>query len=214
MAVRGHPITIVGCGPGSVDCLTVEAIRAVESADVLVGAGRLLEMFPQSNSERIVVGADIERALDGIASRCGSKRIAVLVTGDPGLCSLAQPVIRRFGRGMCEVIPGISSVQVAFARVGVDWYGARIISLHGREPDASRQALLSEQKLAILTEGSGSLPWVAGLAGSMGDDVRVFVCEDLTLENEQIRQVEPSDLKRIDISTRTIVLLIKGSIAR
>jgi precorrin-6y C5,15-methyltransferase (decarboxylating) CbiE subunit len=211
MAVELHPITIVGCGPGSVDCMTVEAIRAVESADVLVGANRLLEMFPQSNCERIAVGANIEQALDKIASQCGSKRIAVLVTGDPGLCSLAQPVIRRFGREMCKVIPGISSVQVAFARVGVDWYGARIISVHGRKPDAPCDTL-SEEKIAILTEGSVSLSWIAELAKSMKNDVRIFICEDLTLENEQIRQVEPSDLTLITISTRTIVLLIKGSI--
>lgn len=211
MAIDGHPITIVGCGPGSVDCLTVEAIRAVESADVLVGARRLLEMFPQSGSERIAVGADIERALDEVASRCGSKRIAVLVTGDPGLCSLAQPVIRRFGREMCKVIPGISSVQVAFARVGVDWYGAKIISVHGREPD---EVLHPEDKFAILTEGTASLPWVANFAEGMGNDVQVFVCEDLTLENERIRQVEPSHLAGTAISTRTIVLLIKGNIMR
>ncbi|MHB9038077.1 MAG: precorrin-6y C5,15-methyltransferase (decarboxylating) subunit CbiE [Armatimonadota bacterium] len=212
MAVEARPITIVGCGPGSLDCMTVEAIRAVESADVLVGAKRLLEMFPQSSAERIAVGADIERALDEIASRCGSKRIAVLVTGDPGLCSLAQPVIRRFGMEMCKVIPGISSVQVAFARVGVDWYGARIVSVHGRKPDDSYETLLSEEKIAILTEGSTSLAWVAELAAHMTNDIRVFVCEDLTLENERIRRVEPSDLAHITISTRTVVLLIKGSI--
>lgn len=214
MTVEGPPITIVGCGPGSIGCLTMEAIRAIESADVLVGAGRLLEMFPQSSSERIAVRVDIERALDEIASRCGSKRIAVLVTGDPGLCSLAQPVIRRFGRDKCRVIPGISSVQMAFARVGVDWYGARIISVHGRQPDASREALSCEEKVAILTEGTGSLPWVAELAESMGTDAHIIVCEDLTLESERIRKIEHSDLTRIDISTRTIVLLIKGSIMR
>ncbi|MHB1455346.1 MAG: precorrin-6y C5,15-methyltransferase (decarboxylating) subunit CbiE [Armatimonadota bacterium] len=213
MEVAENRIVIVGCGPGSMDCMTLAAIRAVDSADVLVGAGRLLGMFSQSNAEQIVVGADIERSLDEISQRCGSKRIAVLVTGDPGLCSLAQPVIRRFGREMCRVIPGISSVQAAFACIGVDWYGAKIVSIHGRDPGASREQLICEEKIAILTEDATSLQWVAKLAAGMGSDIRIFVCENLTLENEQIRQVELADLTYIDISTRTIVLLIKGSIA-
>lgn len=211
MAIDGRQITIVGCGPGSTDCMTVEALRVVESAEVLVGARRLLDAFPQVDCERVAVGADIEAALDEIASRRESRRVVVLVTGDPGLCSLAQPVIRRFGREMCGVIPGISSVQVAFARAGVDWYGAKIVSVHGREPDCSLEALASEDKIAVLTEGTASLPWVAELARAMGEGTRVFLCENLTLENEQVRQVAPSDLTSTAISTRTIVLLIKGT---
>jgi cobalt-precorrin-7 (C5)-methyltransferase len=211
MAIDGYPITIVGCGPGSADCMTVEAICAVGSADVLVGAKRLLEILPKCPAERITVGADIEAALDQIETRRGSKRVAVLVTGDPGLCSLAQPVIKRFGRKACKVIPGVSSVQVAFARVGVDWYGARIVSVHGREPNVSQESLACEEKIAVLTEGAGSLPWVADLAGHM-DDVRVFLCEDLTLDSEKVSQVDPSDLKDLEISSRTVVLLIKGNV--
>jgi cobalt-precorrin-7 (C5)-methyltransferase len=211
MAIDGYPIIIVGCGPGSPDCLTAEAIRAVGAADALVGAKRLLEMFPQNGSERIAVGADIEGVLGEIAARRGSKRVAILVTGDPGLCSFAQPVIRRFGRDACRVIPGISSVQVAFARVGVDWYGARVVSVHGREPGVTPESLVSEDKIAILCEGTASLPWVADVVGNM-ENARVFLCEDLTLESERIREAEPSGLRDTEISTRTVVLLIKGSV--
>lgn len=209
MVVDNHPITIVGCGPGSADCLTIEAMRAVEAADVLVGAKRLLGLFPGNKAEKLEVGADIDRVLSEIAARYDSRRIVVLVTGDPGLCSLAQPVIRRFGRSACKVIPGISSVQVAFARVGVDWYGAAIASVHGRDLDLSLEHLSSCGKIAILTEGSKSLAQVAELVRALRHSFRVFVCEDLTLENEQIRQVDAVDLPGLDISTRTIVLLIK-----
>lgn len=210
MAIGKRHITIVGCGPGSMDCLTGEAVRAIESAEVLVGAKRLLDMFPDSGAERIEVGTYIERALDEIGDRQTSKKVAVLVTGDPGLCSLARPVIRQFGREACRIIPGISSVQVAFARVGVDWYGSRVVSVHGREPDASLETLAAERKIAILTEGTASLSWAADLASKM-EDVRVFICEDLTLESERVRDINVSALRSAEVSSRTIVLLIKGS---
>jgi cobalt-precorrin-7 (C5)-methyltransferase len=210
MVTGGKLITIIGCGPGSVDCLTGEAIRAIESAEVLVGAKRLLDMFPDGAAERIEAGAYVDRALDEIGALHISKKVAVLVTGDPGVCSLAQPIIRQFGRQACRIIPGISSVQVAFARVGIDWYGAKLISIHGREPDTSIESLAAEHKIAVLTEGSASLPWIAELAAGM-TDARVFLCEDLTLETERVREVNMSALRSEQISSRTIALLIKGT---
>jgi precorrin-6B methylase 1 len=77
---------------------------------VLVGARCLLDLFSDAGAERIAVDADIERVLDGIEKRRGFKRIVVLVTGDPGLFSLAQPVIRRFGRrgGIDPLYPGFN----------------------------------------------------------------------------------------------------------
>ena len=46
-----------------------------------------------------------------IEQRTDCKNIAVLVTGDPGIFSLARLVIERFGREQCRVIPGISSIS-------------------------------------------------------------------------------------------------------
>ena len=96
------PITIAGCGPGALEYVTPAALHAIEQAEVLVGARRLLETFPRVAAERIVVGADVHKALDAMAKHVGRRRIVVLVTGDPGLCSLARPVIRGFGRDACR----------------------------------------------------------------------------------------------------------------
>ena len=128
------PITIAGCGPGSLDSVTPVARHAIEQAQVLVGAKRLLDSFPNVAAERIIVGANIAQSLDAIAAHMGQRRIVVLVTGDPGLCSLARPVIRRFGRAACRVIPGISSVHAAFASLGIDWQNARVLSAHDTAP--------------------------------------------------------------------------------
>jgi precorrin-6B methylase 1 len=100
--VKGIRILIVGCGPGSPDYLTPAARRAAEGADVLVGAAHLLELFPGARAERIAVTGEIDSLLDEVAARCILGRVAVLVTGDPGLYSLARPVLSRFGREMCE----------------------------------------------------------------------------------------------------------------
>lgn len=208
MAMSRHKIAIVGCGPGSPDYLTPSARKAAEGAETLVGAHRLLDMFSH-DAERIVVGADIEKVLDEIAARLGKRRIAVLVTGDAGVCSLARPVLKRFGRDACEVIPGVSSVQVAFARIGLDWHDARILTVHGRTLDVDTASLAESPKIAVLTAADSSLEWIETLVEQAGDDRAIFLCENLTLADESVRQVEAAELPNAGIASKTIVLLIR-----
>lgn len=202
------PITIVGCGPGALEYVTPAALRAIEQAEVLVGARRLLESFADRAAQRIVVGANVAKALDEVAGHLGQRRIVVLVTGDPGLCSLARPVIRRFGRHACRVIPGISSVHAAFASVGIDWFGARILSAHDHAPEGDPASLVIEDKLAVLAGNPANAGWVEALATALIATHEIFVCENLTLAEESIRQVESLETP-MNLASRTILLLIK-----
>lgn len=211
------PITIVGCGPGAREDVTPRALAAIQNAEVLVGARRLLELFPEAPGERAVVGTDIDAALAAIACAIPTRRVAVLVTGDPGVRSLARPVLRRFGREACEVIPGISSVQTAFARVGVDWYDARIISAHGALPSTPPAALANEPKIAILAGDAAALRWAADLADFLqendhGKSRHIFIAEDLTLPAERVREVTGEELRSANASPRAIVMLFRDEV--
>jgi cobalt-precorrin-7 (C5)-methyltransferase len=210
MAIEFQSISIVGCGPGSLDYLTPASLRAIEEAEVLVGAKRLLDLFADSPAERIFVKAEIGEVLDHIAVRVDSQRIAVLVTGDPGLFSLAKPVIERFGRSRCRVIPGVSSVQTAFARIGVDWADARIISIHKEYP-VNYAEVADADKVAVFCGRKDATKWIADhLLRNQPRDLRIFVCENLTMEDEQVQEVNSADLTALDAAPSTIVLIIKG----
>jgi cobalt-precorrin-7 (C5)-methyltransferase len=210
MAVmKRHFLVIAGCGPGSPEYLTPAVVSAVQWAEVLVGARRLLDLFPESPAEKIVADADVEKVLREIEVRRGMKRIAVLVTGDPGLCSLARPVVRRFGREACVVIPGVSSVQVAFARIGIDWLGAKIIDAHGQDPGVAPDALADEGKVAVLAGRKEAFPWISRLAARLGNDYRIYLCEDLTLPGEKVRLIDAEALSVLDPSPRSIVLFVR-----
>ena len=205
MAVKKHNITIVGCGPGGLDYLTPAARKEIEKAEVLAGTKRLLESFPEHRAERIVVGSDLDAGLDQIAARQG-KRVVILVTGDPGLCSFARPVVRRFGRAACRVVPGISSIQAAFARVGVDWLDARIVSAHSRVPEIAPPALAGVRKLAVLAGHAGSGRWLADVAAVLGKSYRIFVCENLTLPTERVHEIQPSALRTLKSRGPQVIL--------
>jgi len=210
MAVEKKKIIIVGCGPGAASYITPAAEAAAEKADVLIVSQRLKDLFPECPAERIDSGTDVAGILDVIASRRDDGRqVVVLATGDPGIFSLAKPVIRRFGRENCEVIPGISAVQVAFARLALGWQDARIITAHSRNPEVSAADLKESDKIVILGGREGALRWTAELIPKLGGDRRVFLCEELTLPGEQIREVHAGELTEPPVSSRVIVLIIK-----
>jgi len=213
MAVEKKKIIIVGCGPGAASYITPAAEAAAEKADVLIVSQRLKDLFPECPAERIDSGTDVAGILDVIAShRDDGRQVVVLATGDPGIFSLAKPVIRRFGRENCEVIPGISSIQVAFARLGLDWQDARIISAHSSDPEVSVADLRPAGKIAVLGGREAALAWIAGMIPELGEDRRVFLCEDLTLPDEKLREVASDGLADLPVSSRAIVLIIKGEL--
>lgn len=206
-------ITIVGCGPGSADYVTPAAMAAVQAVEVIVGAQRLLDLFPECKAEKVATGGNIAEALDAIAAQAKTRSVAVLVSGDPGLFSLAKRVIRRFGRDACRVIPGISSVQVAFARLGLDWADARIISAHKQDPDpAIVETLCDASKLAVFTGRHAALVWTAGVLDRLGPGYGIFVCENLTMPDERIRKVSAEDLPSLSVSLSTVILIIRDDV--
>jgi cobalt-precorrin-7 (C5)-methyltransferase len=214
MALTLAPIALVGCGPGSADYLTDAARQAVARADVLFGAPRLLALFPDSRAqERVPVDAHVEGLLEQIAAqRQAGRQIAVLLSGDPGLFSLAQRVIGHFGRDQCHVIPAISSVQVAFARLALDWLDARILSAHGRTPEVTADQLCPLDKIAILAGVPTALRWSGVMAQALGATHAAFLAENLTLPEERLRELTPAQLQTTEASSLSIVLLIRRSL--
>ena len=211
MEMNTPTLLIIGCGPGSVLYVTEAARQAVAGADLVVGSKRLLEMFPDCPAEKILVETDIAALLERIAARrAAGQTIAVLVSGDPGVHSLARNVIQHFGREQCEVVPAVSSVQVAFGRLGLDWADARILSAHGRIPNIAADDLARADRIAILAGTVEAIRWSAGMASALETSHAAYLAENLTLENERFQQVTPEQLRQVDAASLSIVLLIRN----
>ena len=208
-----NPIIIVGCGPGARSYLTLEAIDTVKGADVLMGAPRVLALFEESGAERIPLNGNIGALLDEIERRRHRQSVVVLVTGDPGIHSLAAPIVARFGARHCRLIPGISAVQLACARVGVDFADTVILSAHHVLPDISSDALIPFGTIAVLTGHPASLAWIQTLASVLPGDYRVILLENLSLEDECVRAVSVDALADETASPLSIVLITRRSVS-
>lgn len=208
MDIIDKRIAIVGVGPGSLDYLTPIGRDRIEGSGLLVGSQRLLDLFVEHGGRRVSLAAGVVRALDAIAE-ARPDRVAVLVSGDPGLMSLSKAVIARFGRAECEVIAGVSALQVAFARLGRSWHDARVVDAHGRAPAFAPESLRDESKIAVLTGSKDAAQWLFDLGSMLERTHEIHALRNLTLHDETIQIVQPPQLEQLAHAAHTIVILLR-----
>jgi precorrin-6Y C5,15-methyltransferase (decarboxylating) len=100
----------------------------------------------------------------------------VLASGDPGFFG----IVRKLGDHQLDVHPAPSSVALAFARLGLPWEDALVVSAHARDPRPAINAALRHPKVAILTDDNAA-EIVEALHGR-----RVTVAEALGTPTERI----------------------------
>jgi precorrin-6Y C5,15-methyltransferase (decarboxylating) len=146
-------LAVVGIGEDGLAGLRSDARHALEEADVLVGGERHQRLLPQHPAQRVVFKRDaadlaekVERLLDT------GRRVVVLASGDPAYFGIGPLLAERLGAQRVRIYPNVGAVQLAFARLGLAWQDAVVLSAHGRPLEPVVQAALSSCKVAILTD--------------------------------------------------------------
>ena len=183
-----HKIIVAGIGPGNPDYIVPAARQAIEEAAVLVGGSRALADFARDGQETMTVRRDIPAVLAFVRDRLKTTDIVVMVSGDPGYFSLLDALRRDFPLECLQVIPGISSVQLAFSRLALPWHGARLLSMHGRMPEKAELAYAPGAVLGILTDAVHNSRTIAQLLLQLGwpAETELFICARLSYADERI----------------------------
>ena len=200
-------ITLIGIGPGAPGGLTAEAREAINQADLLIGAARMLDAVsaPGARTAAVYRPEDILSLLD----EARPKTPCVLYSGDPGFWSGAQALIRRLEeRGLAyRVLPGLSSVQTFAARLGRPWKDWVLASAHGQSADLLSH--LREGRPVFLLTGGDTGP--AALCKTLADAglprLTVTVGENLSYPDETITVGTVSDLADRTFSPLNVVLV-------
>lgn len=206
MEMNTKQVYLLGCGPGAAEYVTPIVSDLVRQCTLLVGCPRTLALFPESKAERLVYQNNLEELLRLVAQRLAqTDRIAWLCTGDTGLRSIAATVQKQLGLHQCIVVPGISSVQVACARMGIDWSSLRVISAHGVIPSFDLDHT-EKRHYAVLAGSPEALPAMQRIAHALKHSHRLCVCQELTLPNETIKEIAPEDLSDWISHPRTLFI--------
>ena len=193
-----HTITVVGIGPGDPAYLLPQARAAIHDARVLVGGRRTLAGLAPAGVRTHAIGADIAEVLTFIRDALRDDDVVVMVSGDPGYYSMLDALRRTFPPEQMAVIPGISSIQFAFARLALPWHDARLLSFHGREPRAEEFARTADAVLGMLTDGKHNSQTIAQRLLSSGwraDDM-MYIATRLSYADENIVRTTLGDAAR------------------
>lgn len=205
-------ICLAGIGMGSKDGQTQEVQHAIETADILLGAERMIEGYsakiekrPYYMTEQILPYLE-QLQKNGLTAQKDPLRVTVLFSGDTGFYSgcrklyvaLQEAVAAGALNAGVRILPGISSVATLAARVGESYEDAAILSMHGKKLNRLSTTVESHEKVFLLTSGSEDIRKIGHLLAEAGlTDCEVIVGYQLSYPEESIRILTPGQCEEI-----------------
>jgi cobalt-precorrin-7 (C5)-methyltransferase len=172
----------VGCGPGM---LTEEAIRVLSGARRVYGSRRAIEIARSA----LPRSCEVHEIRDYSSPDIPDDAV-LLSTGDPMLAGLGN----RNG----EVIPGISSLQLAFARLRLPFVKVAVVDGHSRDPgqaiEETAEEVVRGKIVFILPDPSFPMKDLSSALKKAGISCTIALCEDLGYPAERITLGTPEQM--------------------
>ena len=209
-----NKIFIIGIGPGSSEYLTKKAIDTVKASDYTVGSTRAIDLFEDVNNKiAFNVGDLLEKLEKGVDLAIKGNTVSILSTGDPGFSGVLNTVLRiandkNFPKENIEVIPGISSLQLAAARNYIQWDNANIMTFHGRENIDDILEVINNGKPTIALPSRKVRDMAQFLLDNgVNENRKVVVCERLSYDDEKIVASTLKDIANSEFTYMCIMVI-------
>lgn len=209
-----NKIYIIGIGPGSSEYLTKKAVDTVKTSDYTVGSTRAIDLFDDVNNKIAFNVKDLLDKLEkGVDLAIEGNSVSILSTGDPGFSGVLNTVLRianekNFPEEKIEVIPGISSLQLAAARNHIQWDNANVMTFHGRENIEDILKVINNGKTTIALPSKKVRDMAQFLLDNGVDEHReVVVCERLSYDDEKIVRSTLKDIANSEFTYMCIMVI-------
>ena len=181
-------ISVVGIGPGSEDFISPAALKKIRAAKFLVGGRRALNDFAADNQITCPITRDLDAPINFIREKILLGQVVVMVSGDPGYYSLLDLLRKNFTPESIEVVPSISAMQLAFAKISLPWHEATLLSFHGRQPTRDALKFSAGKILGLLTDAEFNSATVSKILLECGwpKNFSVTICARLSYPDEKI----------------------------
>lgn len=221
------PCRIIGVLDDGIASLTPTALAHIQQADVVIGGTRTLQLFAShcaAHAETLDLTGKLSQTPDWIrAAQAVGKAVVVLATGDPLCYGIAAFLQARLCIEACEVLPNLSTLQLACARIGLAWQDLKICSVHQKDAgewqigsDASHglyavlQAVQWHERLGIFTSPDNTPARLARMLilEGMADDFRMAIASRLLQADEHVfTDLALADAALLNAPEPNIVLL-------
>ena len=202
------------------DVLAEDAIELIASCAAIIVSARMMPLLdaalPDYPRSQIFPVTPLEEAIAAIGSALGRGHVAMLASGDPLFFGIGDLLGRRFGRSRLVTLPAVSSMQIAFARLGLPWHDARFISLHGRPSSHFAARILPFAKVCILTDRLNTPDAIASellrhVSAERSADFSLFVGEELGCAHEKVTIGSLHDIAKQRFSEPNIVIILQDT---
>jgi len=207
--------------------LTLEHQQLLAQADMVIGATRTLALFAdvfKQDVQKHDLTGNLKKVPIWVEKGLEIKeKVVVLATGDPLCHGIANYLKKKIGLSQLNIVPNVSSLQLACARVGVSWQDAYICSVHSKDAGEWAEnrgkehglyplfkACVQHRKIITFTSPENNPARIARMlvAEGMADDFEMIVAENLLQENERIvADVPVSDLAAQSFADLNMVIL-------
>jgi precorrin-6Y C5,15-methyltransferase (decarboxylating) len=193
------PIAVLGVHGGRVPAGTEPLLAR---AELVAGGARALAALAPPGVPTQVLGAGVDATLAEVAAFGGAA--VVLASGDPGFFGIVRALRRGVAPERLLVHPAPSSVAVAFARLGLPWDDALLVSAHARDPRPALATALRHPKVAILTDGAATPAWFA--ERMRGSGRTLAVAERLGEDGERVVTGTPEEIAAMAFEQPNVVV--------
>lgn len=202
-------IHIIGIGDDGLAGVTDSARRLIADADLLIGSSETLARVPAGRGQRLAVDGTFDAAVEQIGKGAG-KKIVVLASGDPLFYGIARYLCAKLGKERFEVLPHVSSMQLAFARVKESWEEAFLTDLAARPVTSILDKVRIAEKVGLFTgEQSPPAAVARALLDQKIDYFFGYVCENLGSPDERVTQGELAELAAMEFAPLNVMILVR-----
>jgi precorrin-6Y C5,15-methyltransferase (decarboxylating) len=179
-------VTVVGVGDDGWPGLTEEARGVLREAPLIVGSVRHLALIPDLPGRRANLPSPLLPQLDDLVA--ANPGLCLLASGDPMLHGLGATLARRLGAGRLRVLPAVSSVALACARLGWAGHEVDVVSLVSRPAEAILPAVQPGARVLVLSRDGRTPAVLAALLADRGwGGTQLTVLEHLGGSAERVR---------------------------
>ena len=155
----------------------------------------------------------LDKLEEGVDLAIDGNTVSILSTGDPGFSGVLNTVLRistekGFPHENIEVIPGISSLQLAAARNHIQWDSANVMTFHGRENIEDILEVINNGKITIALPSRKVKDMAQFLLDNGVDENRpVTVCERLSYPDEKIVSTSLKNIAQSEFTYMCIMVI-------
>ena len=202
-------VHVVGISDDGLQGLTSTARERVAAADLVIGEAELLKLLDETAAEKWDPNGELDEVVDRISQQ-QDQEIVILASGDPLFYGMARYLCERLGKERFEVLPHVSSMQMAFARVKESWDEAFLTNLANQSVEVVVERIRTAEKVGIFTTEESPPEVVAKECLNRKIDYFIaYVCENLGSPDERVTFGELAEIAEQTFGALNVLILVR-----